>query len=271
MTLPTFSIPDNYQPSPNGLRGRVILVTGAGQGLGRSAALAFARRGATVVLHGRDVPKLEAVYDQIELAGLAQPAIMPLDFAKATQADLDGFARAIQTTLGRLDGIFHSASHFVSPMPFGLHDLDAWMLSAKVNLAVPAALTKACLPLLEKADSASVVFLTETHAIDPKAYWGPFAVVKSALVALVAILADETGSMPSSPRYNLCLPGPVSSPMRAQSHPGEVPTALPSAESFDNAFLYLIGSDSKMLRGGLIACQPDARDTGSHASLNAKP
>ena len=262
MKLPTISLPANYQPTEDCLDRRVILVTGAGQGLGRAAALTFAGHGATVVLHGRNVPKLEAVYDEIEREALPQPAIMPLDFSKANQTDLDDFAQAIQSTFGRLDGMFHAASHFVTPMPFELHDMETWMLHAKVNLAVPAALTRSCLPLLKRADNASVVFLTETHAIDPKAYWGPFAVVKSALMSLTAILADELSMSPTSPRVNLCHPGPVSSPMRAQSHPGESATSLAAVESLSAAFLYLIGSDSKEFTGHLFACQPSASGSG---------
>ena len=84
MILPAIALPIDYQPAADLLRERVILVTGAGQGLGRVAASAFARRGATVILHGRNVAKLEAVYDQIDAEGLAQPAILPLDFAKAS-------------------------------------------------------------------------------------------------------------------------------------------------------------------------------------------
>jgi len=259
MTHPEINLPIGYQPATDLLSGRVILITGAGQGLGRVAALAFARCGATVILHGRNVRKLEAVYDQIEAEGLLQPAILPLDFAKTTQAELDGFAQSIQSTMRQLDGIFHGASHFVSPMPMELHDLEMWMLHAKVNLAVPAALTRACLPMLKRSDDASVVFLTETHALQPKAYWGPFAVVKSALTALTAILADEFGTA-ADPRFNLCLPGPVASPMRAQSHPGEVSSALAPPESLAANFLYLIGPDSAGVTGRLLNCQ------GHHAA-----
>ena len=260
MSLPNIRFPDNYQPKANCLAGRVILVTGAGQGLGRVAALAFARHGATIVLHGRNIPKLEAVYDAIESEKLRQPAIMPLDFAKAGQMELDGFAQSIQSTFGQLDGVFHAASHFVSPMPMALHDLDTWMQHAKVNLAVPAALTRACTPLLTRANDGSVVFLTETHALQPKAYWGPFAVLKSALTALTAILADETTTV-SSPRFNLCLPGPVASPMRAQSHPGELVSSVPPPASLSAKFLYLIGPDSVGVNGCLLDCS-----TGNEAS-----
>lgn len=254
MTQASITLPIDYQPATDLLKGRVILVTGAGQGLGRVAALVFARRGATVILHGRNIQKLEAVYDSIEAEGLPQPAILPLDFAKATQAELDGFAQAIHRTLSGLDGIFHGASHFVSPMPMGLHDIDMWMQHTMVNLAVPAALTRACMPMLKRSDDASVVFLTETHALQPKAYWGPFAVVKGALTNLTAILADESEAVPN-PRFNLCLPGPVASPMRAQSHPGEMASNLPLPESLAACFLYLMGPDSAGITGRLLDCQ----------------
>ncbi len=255
MPLVSICLPINYQPAKDLLKERVVLVSGAGQGLGRVAALAFARQGATVVLHGRNVQKLETVYDQIEAEGLPQPAIMPLDFNKATQLDLDGMAKAIEGTLGRLDGIFHGASHFVSSMPMASHDLDMWMQQAKINLAIPSALTNACMPMLKRSDDASVIFLTESHALHPKAFWGPFAAVKSALAALVAILADEYGTA-RNPRFNLCHPGPVASPMRAQSHPGELASMLAPAQSLADSFLYLIGPDSREISGRLLDCLP---------------
>lgn len=254
MTTPAIALPIDYQPAIDLLKDRVILITGAGQGLGKIAAMAFARRGATVILHGRNIAKLEMVYDAIEAEGLPLPAILPLDFAKTTQTELDSFAQSIHSTLHRLDGIFHGASHFVSPMPMVLHDLDMWMQHARVNLAVPAALTRACMPLLKRSDDASVVFLTETHAMHPKAYWGPFAVAKSALNSLTAILADEAGAL-SNPRFNLCLPGPVATTMRAQSHPGELSSSLPLPESLAGNFLYLMGPDSTGITGCLLECR----------------
>lgn len=213
--------------------------------------MTFARHGATVILHGRNVAKLEATYDAMEGEGLKQPAILPLDFLKTTQAELDAFAQSIHSTLGRLDGIFHAAGHFISPMPMALNDLDMWNKHTTVNLTVPAALTKSCQPLLKRSPEGSVVFLTETHAVHPKAYWGPFAVSKSALASLVAILADEVESG-GSLRFNLCLPGPVATPMRAQSHPGELASELAEAVSLEPDFLYLMGRDSAAHNGCLL-------------------
>lgn len=255
MKLTPITLPADYVPKIDLLKGRVTLVTGAGQGLGKTAALAFARHGATVILHGRNIPKLEAVYDEIVSAGFAEPAILPLDYTKVTQTELDAYAQSIHTTFGRLDVLFHGASHFLSCMALSLQDLNAWQQSATVNLVVPAALTKSCWPLLRRAPDASVIFLTETHAVEPKAYWGPFSACKGALENLTAVWAHELAGE-SRIRCNLCLPGPTASPMRSRSHPGELGAQLRSPESLARYFLYLAGSDSVPLSGMLLDCSP---------------
>ncbi len=259
MKLTPAAVPLSYRPVNDVLNNRVALVTGAGQGLGKVAALAFANYGASVILHGRNVPKLEAVYDEIVAAGLPQPAILPLDYLKATQAELNAYVQSIHTTFGRLDIVFHGASHFVSCMPLALHDLDMWQQHTRVNLAVPAALTKACMPLLKRATDASVIFLTESHAVEPSAFWGAFAVSKSALVSLTTIWADEMEGQ-NNVRFNLCLPGPVASPMRSKSHPGELATELPATESLARIFLYFADPDSAPLTGAFMNCGGNSTD-----------
>ena len=202
------------------------------------------------------ITKLEAVYDEIVAAGFPQPAILPMDYLNATQAELDAFAQSILTTFGRLDVVFHGASHFVSCMPLALHDLDMWQQHARVNLGVPAALTKACMPLLERAADASVIFLTETHVVESKAFWGAYSVSKSALANLAAVWADESEGQ-TRVRFNLCLPGPVDSPMRARSHPGELASQLRSAKSLAPYFLFLAASGSEPRSGFLLDCRSD--------------
>jgi NAD(P)-dependent dehydrogenase (short-subunit alcohol dehydrogenase family) len=233
------TLPENYAPTVDALKDRVILVTGAGQGLGRAAALAFAQHGATVILHGRTLAKLEAVYDEIEAAGGAEPAMMPLDFLNATQADLDGFAQSIHEGLGRLDGIFHGASHFAPLTPLASIDLDSWLKHTRVNLAVPAALTKACMMLLKRATNPAVVWLSETHAVKPTPYWGVFGSVKAALHPLATMWQGEMIEADGI-RFTVCVPGPVASPMRAKSHPGELASSLPSPASLAPHFVYLM-------------------------------
>jgi NAD(P)-dependent dehydrogenase (short-subunit alcohol dehydrogenase family) len=241
-------IPDPYEPPAGLLAGRVILVTGAGQGLGRAVALACAAHGATVALLGRKQEKLEATYDAITEAGGAQPALVPLDLASAGSAEYEALAGLVRRDLGRLDGIVHCASHFVPLGPLANQTLEQWLEILRVNLAAPFALTRACLPMLSAAPDASVVFTGETHGAHPRAYWGGFAVAKSALSSLAAIWADELEHA-GKPRMNVLIPGPIASPQRARSHPAEDRSKLRTPEAAARAFLYLLGPDSRALSG----------------------
>ena len=243
----------HYQPAPDLLRQRVILVTGAGQGIGRVAALTFAAHGATVILHGRDVGKLESVYDQIEAAGGPQPTILPLDLATARDRDFENMALAIESQLKRLDGILHNASQLTDPAPLDNQRLEQWLLLLRVNLAAPFALTRACSYLLRAAPDASVIFISETHALEPAAYWGGFAVSKSGLSALVKIQAQEWAGL-SNLRVNLLVPGPVDSPQRQHTHPGEAARSRRRPEAIMPAYLYLMGPDSRGVSGEAVYC-----------------
>jgi NAD(P)-dependent dehydrogenase (short-subunit alcohol dehydrogenase family) len=246
------NIPQRYEPPAGLLAGRAVLVTGAGQGLGRAVALACARHGATVALLGRRQEKLEAVYDEITAAGGPEPAMVPLDLAAAGSTELEAMAQLLRKELKRLDGIAHCASHFVPLGPLENQTLETWMTLLKVNLAAPFAVTRACLPLLASSPDASVVFTGETHGAHPAAYWGGFAVSKSGLGALVHIWADERERMPG-PRMNVLIPGPVASPQRRRSHPGEDPATLRSADDAARAFLFLLGPESRPLTGRTLS------------------
>ena len=241
----------NYQAPQNLLKDRVILVTGAGQGIGRTAALTFAAHGATVILHGRSVKKLEAVYDEIEQAGHAQAAIFPLDLEKAEDKDFASMAAGIGEQLGRLDGILHNAAKVDRPQPLEDQSLAQWLQLLRVNLAAPFALTRACLPLLKAAPDASILMTSETHGHTPAAFWGGFAVAKSGVETLVKIWAQELDIHPGL-RINAVVPGPVQSPQRTRTHPGESKESLPQAETLMPLYLYLMGQDSRGTSGQVI-------------------
>jgi NAD(P)-dependent dehydrogenase (short-subunit alcohol dehydrogenase family) len=226
------------------LEGRVVLVTGAGRGLGREVALACAAHGATVALLGRKPEPLTETYDAIVAAGGKEPAAIPLDLATAGDRDFETLAGLVRRDLGRLDALVHCAVHFTPLVPLRDQPLEQCLAHLRVNLAAPFALTRACLPLLEASPDGTVIFTAETHAFRPAAYWGAFAVSKSGLGTLAAIWADECAQA-GKPRFHVVVPGPMASPQRAQSHPGENRAALPAPERIAAAYLRLLGPEGR--------------------------
>jgi NAD(P)-dependent dehydrogenase (short-subunit alcohol dehydrogenase family) len=238
----------DYQPSRDLLAGRVILVTGAGDGLGRAASLTYARHGASVILVGRTQTKLEAVYDEIHAEQLAEPLIMPLDLAKAGLREFDAIANAIERQFGRLDGLLHSAATLGTLTPLALYDLETWQKVMQVNFNAAYLLTRACLGVLEQSPHASVIFTTSEVARQGRAYWGAYAAAGAALENLAQVWADELST--NSPiRMNTLDPGAVRSALRARAYPGENPLTLPAPEAVMPLYLYLMGPDSRAVTG----------------------
>ncbi|MDT8363486.1 MAG: YciK family oxidoreductase [Nitrosomonas sp.] len=245
---------NNYQAHQDLLKNRVILVTGAGQGLGRAAAIAYARHGAAVILHGRKTEKLENVYDEIEAIGKSSAIILAFDLTEAADENAAALADAIATQFGRLDGILHNAAWTYGAMPLAQHKLEQWQTLMQVNLLAPAELTRACLPLLLDAPDASVIMTGETHGRFPSAYWGGFAVAKAGVEALVKIQAEEWELYPNL-RINMLIPGAVNSPQRIKTYPGSDNRRLPYPEDLMKTYLFLMGSDSARVSGKTFACQ----------------
>ncbi len=234
----------NYTPPPTLLKDRVILVTGAGQGIGKTVALSYAKHGATVLLLGRNQKRLDAVYDEIVNAGYAEPMALKLDLAQTSDEEFKAMAEAVFAQLGRLDGILHNAARFEGLVPIASQTLDQWLGTLRVNLAAPVALTRACLPLLTRASDSAVVFTSETHGHVPTAYWGAFAVSKAGIESMVKIWSEELTPHPQL-RMNVIVPGPVRSPQRLMSHPAENREQLPTMESLMPLYLYLMGPESR--------------------------
>jgi len=248
-TLPSA---DQLEYAP--LDGRVVLVTGAAGGLGRPVCLACARAGATVVLHGRVVRKLETLYDDILAAGFPEPVILPLDLARAEASDLANVASALDSQFGRLDALVHTAAMLGSLGPLEHQSFDNWLALLRVNVAAPMGLTRIVMSLLARAPDASVVFTLDSRGQEPRAYWGGYAVTKAAIGALAHELADEWEHRPNM-RVNAIVPGPIRSPLRGQSHPGEDPSTLPVPETLVPLYLHLIAGQSKADSDALIDAQ----------------
>lgn len=238
----------DYRPSRDLLSGRVILVSGAGDGLGRAASLAYARHGATLILVGRTQTKLEAVYDEILAEQLANPLLMPLDLAKAGLREFELIAAAIEREFGRLDGLLHSAATLGTLTPLALYDLETWQRVMQVNFHAAYLLTRACLGALEKSANASVIFTSSETACQGRAYWGAYAAAGAALENLVQVWADEL-STNSRIRMNTLDPGAVRTALRARAYPGENPLTVPAPEAVLPLYLYLMGPDSQGVTG----------------------
>ncbi len=204
-----------------------------------------------VVLHGRVVRKLEALYDEIVAAGYPQPTILPLDLATASADDFGTVAGAIRAQLGRLDGLVHTAVALGSLGPIEHQAFDDWQKVLRVNVAAAMALTRSALPLLGAAPDASVLFTLDARGGDPRAFWGAYAASKAAVAALAATLADEWESR-ANLRVNAVVPGPIRSPLRALTHPGEDKDALPAPDALVPLYLHLLGAQTKSESGVVI-------------------
>lgn len=242
-----------YQAPAKLLENKVILITGAGQGIGREVALSYAAHGASVILLGRNEKKLNSVYDAIEELNAPKPAAITIDLAKIDTAGLNRTAEVIKSEFGQLDGIVHNAHASCPPSPLANQTLEEWNELFRVNTAIPFALTKACMPLLKASSDASVILTGETHALHPKAYWGKYSVSKAGLSHFLAIAASEWDCFPNF-RINMIVPGPVHSPFRTKTHPGETREELPPIASLLPTYLYWMGKDSKGRSGETVIC-----------------
>ena len=237
-----------YSPAANLLAARTILITGAGDGIGRAAALSFAAHGASVILLGRTAAKLEKVYDEIERRGFTRPAILSIDLALATPAQFDQAAQTIGQEFGVLDGLLHNAAETGTLTPVELYRPDMWQRVLQVNLNAAWMLTRACLPLMRKSADASIVFTTSDAGRKGRAYWGAYGVSGFALEGLMQTVADEI-AVEGRIRANSLNPGAVRTALRARLYPGEDPQTLPTPEAIMPAYLFLLGPDSRGLNG----------------------
>ncbi len=246
----------DYQAPADLLKDRIIMVTGAGSGIGRTAAKTYAAHGATVILVGRTVAKLESVYDEIEAAGHPKPAIVPLNFEGAAVKDYEELAMTIEDNFERLDGLLHNAAILGNRSPVELYDPEIWSKVMHVNATAPFLLSRAMIPLLRKSADASVIFTSSGVGRKAKAYWGAYSVSKFAVEGLSQLMADELDDERHNIRVNSLNPGATRTNMRALAYPAEDPSQNPTPEDLMPVYLYLMGRDSRDVTGQQIDAQP---------------
>ncbi|KDE40856.1 MAG: YciK family oxidoreductase [Nitrincola lacisaponensis] len=244
----------SYQAPADLLKDRILLVTGAGEGIGREAAKQYAAHGATVILLGRTQEKLDTVYDEIEAAGHPQAAIVPMNLEVATEHDYIELCNTLHQEFGRLDGILHNAGLLGVRTPIENYDPVIWHQVMQVNLNAPFMLTQTLMPLLSASEDASIIFTSSSVGRKGRAYWGAYAVSKFGTEGLMQVLADELENTPNI-RVNAINPGATRTNMRAYAYPGENPETLPTPADIMPVYLYLMGPDSQGIQGQSIDAQ----------------
>lgn len=237
-----------YNPALDLLEGKNILVTGAGDGIGAAVSKDLARHGATVILLGRSQEKLEQIYDEIEQAGYAQPAIYPLDLNTATHNDYVLLGKTLSSEFGHLDGLLQNAGVLGNLSPLEHYDLRIWRQVMHINLTAPLILTKVCLPLLKKAEDASIIFTSANVGFRGQAYWGAYSVSKAGINNLAEILAEEL-EVNTSIRVNVIDPGTVKTKMHSQAYPGDNDIQAADPDNITAVYVYLMGPDSSGVTG----------------------
>ena len=230
--------PVSYSPESNCLQDKIILVTGATGGYGKSMSLAYARAGACVILLGKNIRLLENLYDEIENAGYPKPAIYPLNLEGATEKDYYDMADNIANEFDHLDGVLHAAANLGAPTPFEHSDSETWFKTLQINLNGPYLMTKHLIPLLKKSSHASLVFMTDDKL---GAYWDAYAVSKQAINGLVQILSAEYAD--SNLFVNAVNPGPTKTALHIRAYPASNKNEfLPEPAIHENLFLYLMNN-----------------------------
>ncbi|MEX2495548.1 MAG: YciK family oxidoreductase [Woeseia sp.] len=246
--------PKTYEPTPGLLQDRIILVTGASDGIGRALAIRAAKLGAQVLLHGRNSGKLEAVHDEILQANPScKTSIAVMDLATADSDAYMALADSIEQQFGRLDGLVNNAGILGQRLSIEQYDAAEWQRVLHVNLTAAFALTKVLLPLLKKSQDPSVIFTSSGVGREGRAFWGAYSVSKFGTEALSQILAAENKHVPV--RVNCINPGPTRTRMRLEAYPAEDRDALKAPEDVLSPYIYLLGPDGRAVTGESLDAQ----------------
>lgn len=238
------TLPKDWTAAPDLLADRVILVTGATEGIGRCAAKTFAAHGATVIAVARTVPRLESLYDEIVGAGHPEPVIQGVDLAGLTMNDCRQLADAMGEAFGRVDAVLHNGGLLGDRVPLDRFDPETWRRVMAANLDACFLLTQALFPWLEHGTEPRVIFTTSGAGIRPRAYWGAYSVSKAGIEALMRVFADENERVAKT-AFATLNPGGTRTQMRAAAVPGEDAMSLPTPEDLMPLYLWLFGAASK--------------------------
>ncbi|MFS1538681.1 MAG: YciK family oxidoreductase [Candidatus Phlomobacter fragariae] len=247
----------HYQAKADLLNKKNILITGAGDGIGREAALTYSRYGANLILVGRTTAKLEQVKQQIisNSKFKSSVTIYTLDLLTITELQCHELVTYISQNYPYLDGLLHNASILGKIAPIIHQPIKLWYDVIQINVNATFMLTQALLPLLLQAPNSSLIFTTSSVSRRGCANWGAYSVSKFATEGLMQILFDEYKD--TNLRVNCINPGGTRTQMRADAFPSEDPMKLKTPQEIMPVYLYLMGKDSINESGISFDAQPN--------------
>ncbi len=232
----------NYVPQNSALNGKVILVTGAADGIGKAVTIALAKHGASVLMLDKKARHLEKLSDEMVERGYAEPIILPIDLMEVTPETATTLAQAVLDDIGHLDGLLHNAAELGSPSPLDQYDMEYWNSVMHTNLQAPYVLTRALLPLLKQDHTTNILFTSADVGRNAAPYWGAYSIAYAGLEAQMTIWAEELETV-SNIKVNSIDPGAVRTTLRRRSHPGESQDSLATPQSITPAYLKLLAGD----------------------------
>ncbi|MEJ7819689.1 MAG: SDR family NAD(P)-dependent oxidoreductase [Rubrobacteraceae bacterium] len=237
------------------MRNKVVVVTGASQGLGRALALAFAREGARLVVNSRSEESVRPVAQEAESAG-AEVLAVAADVSGS--ADVERLVGDAVDQFGGIDVLVNNAGLLGPRVAIEEYPEDEWRRVIDANLTGPYLVSKAAIPHMRPG--GSIINVVSGVSVEGRAEWGAYSVSKFGVEGLTQILAAELEDR--GIRVNAVDPGGMRTDMRAAAYPDEDPKTRITPEENTAVFLYLASDESKDVTGQRFKAQ-EFRPAGS--------
>ena len=227
----------------NFLAEKNILITGASKGIGREVAMSLSKYGANVVLLARDENNLDALYDEIVNTHKTSPMIIKCDLNDLDENKAQEIANVLSENISCLDGLIHNAAILGKMASMIDYDLITWNKVIQTNLTSSYLLTKFLSPMMEQSTNPRIIFTSSGVVKKGRAFWGAYAVSKTAIKSMSEILQDELEPISNIKVFNFD-PGATRTSMRAFAYPAEDPESLKNASSLIDYYLWMLSDFS---------------------------
>jgi 3-oxoacyl-[acyl-carrier protein] reductase len=221
------------------LKDKVALITGAGRGIGKAVAVAYARAGAKLALCARTASELDQTVSELRsLKVQVEGWVCDVSLEEPVRE----FVGAAHKKFGRIDVLVNNAGVMTRPVPMTELEIKKWDYTMAVNLRGPFLITQAVLPIMMKQKSGSIINVSSMIGRGAYANFIAYATSKWGLEGFTQTLAAEARS--SSIRVNSVEPGYVATKLTGFS--GSKP------ESVTDVFVYLASDESKGVTGKML-------------------